>query len=339
MRTSNCDSSVRRWSSLRPRSWARSTSGARESRRVMMVASVKSLSFLPRVYHASVREHPCRRVSCTSGAPNRYDASGMLANSARLPSPASEALPLSRHLARVIESARLETTPFDHVYLRDIFPPGFYQTLLARLPETRRYREMRHRQAIRADGRSARRKFYLFPEHVMLLPREQRAFWLPLARHLRSRELQDAFKHRFRGALERRFGKAVERLSFYPVPMLLRDFGGYRIGIHGDSMRKAITVQLYLPSDASQAHLGTLLHEARTGEAAERVFPLQFLPATGYAFPVMRHESWHSVAATSEADGVRESLMISYMVQDTPGTWLIERLKRLWLFLIYGLRR
>jgi len=45
------------------------------------------------------------------------------------------------------------------------------------------------------------------------------------------------------------------------------------------------------------------------------------------------------VAATSEADGVRDSLMISYMVQDTAATWLIERLKRLWLFFAYFLRR
>lgn len=262
----------------------------------------------------------------------------MPANRARLAS-TPNALPLPEYLARVVESTPLEARPFDHVYLREIFPPVFYATLLERLPATRRYREMRHRQAIRPDGRSARRKFYLFPEHVMLLPREQRAFWLPLARQLRSRELQDAFKHRFRGALERRFGKAVEALSFYPVPMLLRDFGGYRIGIHGDSIRKAITVQLYLPRDASQAHLGTLLHEGRTGEAAARVLPLQFLPATGYAFPVMRHESWHSVAAMSEADGVRDSLMISYQVQETPDAWLIERLKRLWLFVVYGLRR
>jgi len=253
--------------------------------------------------------------------------------------PTPEASPLSQYIVRVVETVPLETKPFDHIYLREIFPPAFYATLLERLPVTRRYREMRHRQAIRPDGRSARRKFYLFPEHVMLLSREERAFWMPLTRILRSRELECAFKHRFRNALERRFGKPVETLSFYPVPMLLRDFGGYRIGVHGDSMRKAITVQLYLPRNASQAHLGTLLHEDRTGEAAARIIPLQFLPATGYAFPVMRHESWHSVAATSEADGARDSLMISYQVQDTPGAWLIERLKRLWLFLVYGLRR
>ena len=242
-------------------------------------------------------------------------------------------------LAKRVDDTELTTKPFDHVYLRDVVPSTLYATLLGRLPATNRYRELRHRDALRPDGTSARRKFYLFPEHVMLLPAEQRNFWLPVARELRSRGLQDAFKRRFRVALERRFGKSIDALSFYPVPMLLRDFGGYRIGIHGDSMSKAITVQIYLPPDGSQAHLGTLLHEGRNGDAASRIVPLAFLPATGYAFPVIRHESWHSVAQTSEADGERNSLMLSYYVQDRPSDWIIERLKRLWLFLVYGLRR
>jgi len=242
-------------------------------------------------------------------------------------------------LAARVEASALETTPFDHLYLQELFPPGYYARLLARLPATDRYRELRHRQAIQADGRSARRKFYLFPEHVMLLPAEQRAFWLELSRQLRSRALQEAFKRRFRAALEGRFGRSFDRLSFYPVPMLLRDFAGYRIGIHGDSMSKAITVQLYLPRDVSQAHVGTVLHEGRTGAGAARTKSLGFLPATGYAFPVVRHRSWHSVAPTSVADGERNSLMLSYYVQDSPLDWVVERLKRVWLFLVYGFRR
>lgn len=242
-------------------------------------------------------------------------------------------------LAHRIETTDLQTKPFDHIYLRDIFPSSIYEALQRQLPATDRYRELRHREAIRRDGTSARRKFYLFPEHVMLLPAEQRAFWLPIARELRSPEVHDAFKRRFRDALERRFGTSIDRLSFYPVPMLLRDFGGYRIGIHGDSMSKAITAQIYLPPDASQAHLGTLLHEGRNGEAAARVVPLEFLPATGYAFPVIRHESWHSVAQTSEADGERNSLMLSYYVQGSASDWVIERCKRWWLFAVYGFRR
>ncbi len=237
-----------------------------------------------------------------------------------------------------VESTPLQTAPFDHIYLEDLFPPGFYRRLLDHLPETRRYRELRHREAMQADGHSARRKFSLFPEHIMCLPARERAFWRELSRVLRSRALQEAFKSKFRVALEARFGCSIDRLSFYPVPMLLRDLPGYRIGIHGDGQRKAITVQLYLPRDDSQAGLGTVFHEGRSGRAARRTKRLPFRPATGYAFPVVRHRSWHSVPQTADGVGERNSLMVTYQVQQGALAWLAQRLRRIAVFVGYGLR-
>jgi hypothetical protein len=241
-------------------------------------------------------------------------------------------------LAGRIDASAAAERPFLHLYMENMFPPGYYRRLLDLLPETRRYRELTHRDAMQADGHSARRKLYLYPEQIMLLPAPQRAVWGELSRILRSRELQDAFKRKFRSALERRFGRPVERLSFYPVPMLLRDLRGYRIGIHGDSLSKAITVQFYLPRDEGQAHVGTILHEGRDGEAASRTRRLAFRPASGYAFPVVYHESWHSVAQTSDEDGERNSLMLTYYVQEGVGGWLLQRLKRFWGSLCYPLR-
>ena len=230
---------------------------------------------------------------------------------------------LSTHLSSLgldivgrVEASALDPSLFDHVYLDGVFSHETYTRLLDHLPETERYRELRHREAIRPDGRSARRKFYLFPEHIVLLPPAQRGVWLDVSRVLRSPALQDAFKRKFRRALEARFSRPIERLTFYPVPMLLRDLGGYRIGIHGDSVSKAITVQLYLPRNGSQAHLGTRFHEGRNGEAARRIKALAFRPATGYAFPVVYHATWHSVEPTSDADGERNSLMLTYYVQN-----------------------
>jgi hypothetical protein len=238
-----------------------------------------------------------------------------------------------------VEAAPLQEAPFDHVYLEQLFSPAEYARLLEQLPATRRYRELTHREAMQPDGTSARRKFYLLPEHIMWLPRVQRAYWGRMSRMLRSRELQAAFKSKFRSALEARFGRGIDRLSFYPVPMLLRDLGGYRIGIHGDSLRKAITVQLYLPRDESQVHMGTMFHEGRNGEAAQRTRRLAFAPATGYAFPVVRHKSWHSVPQTSAADGERNSIMLTYHVQHGWLAWIAQRLRRLAAFIGYGLRR
>src|ERR1700730_18648560 len=255
------------------------------------------------------------------------------------PQPATEAsttAPLD--LVDRIEGSTLETRPFHHIYLEGAFPSGYYRRLLDISPAPRRYRELRHRDALQPDGRSARRKFYLYPEHIGLLPAEQRAFWLDLSRVLRSRALQDAFKRKFRVALEQRFGKDVHHLSFYPVPILLRDFPGYRIGIHGDSLGKAITVQFYLPRDESQAQLATVPHEDRAEPGGDRTKRLPFRPATAYAFPVVYHASWHSVVQTKATDGERDSLMLTYFVQERAVDWIVHRLKRLWVFIAYGLR-
>jgi hypothetical protein len=251
----------------------------------------------------------------------------------------SEQADLGAEMLARIEASPLETSPFDHLYVQDAFSPAWYRRLLDGLPQIGRYREFRHRDAMQPDGHSARRKFYLFPEHILFLPVAQRAVWREASRVFRSPMLQEVFKRKFRSALERRFGRSIDRLSFYPIPILLRDLPGYGISVHGDSLSKAMTVQFYLPADDSQAHLGTVLHEGRVGAGAERVKKLGFRPATSYAFPVVRHESWHSVTRTRDTDGERNSLMLTYYVQDGLIAWLGHRFKRVWVFLVYGLRR
>jgi hypothetical protein len=241
-------------------------------------------------------------------------------------------------LAR-IEASVLQTVPFHHIYVDGVVSPAAYSRLLEAMPETHRYREFHHRDAMQPDGHSARRKFYLHPEHLLFLRVEQRAVWREVSRALRSRALQEAFKRKFQAALERRFGRSIDRLSFYPIPILLRDLPGYGIGLHGDSLGKAMTAQFYLPADESQSHLGTILHAGRDDAPATQGKKLAFRPATAYAFPVLRHESWHSVARTRDADSERNSLMLTYYVQDGLLAWLGHRLKRVWVFLAYGLRR
>ena len=97
--------------------------------------------------------------------------------------------------------------------------------------------------------------------------------------------------------------------------------------------------QLVEKGHEAQARLGTIFHEARSGPGAERVKRLAFRPASGYAFPVVQGQSWHSVAQTSDADGERNSLMLTYYVQEHPPDWVAERVKRAGLFLAYPFRR
>jgi hypothetical protein len=221
---------------------------------------------------------------------------------------------VERQLVAAVERSELRHEPFDHIYMEHVFDDDDYAALLAAIPERRFYHDLRHEDALRNDGSSTRLRMFLYPELLGRLPKAQRRVWRPIAEALCSRALEDAFKRKFRVALEHRFGRSAETIGVYPVPMLLRDQPGYRISIHSDVKKKAITVQFYLPGDASHRHIGTIFHEGRSGELAERTTQMPFMPSTGYAFPVAKKKSWHSAAATSERDGERISMMVTYYV-------------------------
>jgi hypothetical protein len=231
-------------------------------------------------------------------------------------------------LVAAADRADLRHDPCDHIYMEQVFAPDTYAALLAAMPDRRFYHYLRHRDALRKDGSSTRLRMYLYPELLRGLPEEQKQVWLPVAKALCSRELEAAFKSKFRSALEERFGKPVEKIGMYPIPILLLDQPGYKISIHSDVATKAITVQYYLPRDESQRHIGTIFHESDTGAGAEKTTQMPFLPASGYAFPVSLTKSWHSAAETTEADGERVSMMVTYYVADSPLTWLKYRLRR-----------
>jgi hypothetical protein len=212
--------------------------------------------------------------------------------------------------------------------MEGVLNPATYDALLAGMPDRRFYHDLKHQDAVRKDGSSTRLRMYLYPELLKRLPEHQRRVWMPVAEALCSPEMELAFKRKFRSALEERFGKKVEKIGLYPIPILLRDQPGYRIGIHSDVKKKAITVQFYLPADEGQRHIGTIFHESNSGEGAERTTQMAFMPASGYAFPVSLTKSWHSAAATTPEDGERVSMMVTYYVADSLARRLYWKARR-----------
>jgi hypothetical protein len=240
---------------------------------------------------------------------------------------------VEQQLVAAVDRAELRQQPFDHVYMEDVLDAETYAAVRASLPDRSFYHQLMHQDAVRQDGTSTRLRMYLYPELLGRLPKEQKRAWLPLAQALCSPALEAAFKRKFRRALEERFGKPAEKIGVYPVPILLRDQPGYRIGIHSDVKKKAITVQFYLPRDDSQRDLGTIFHEAKEGPGAKKTTKMPFMPASGYAFPVALTKSWHSAATATDADGERVSMMVTYYVADSFARRLYWKARRALLLL------
>jgi hypothetical protein len=234
-------------------------------------------------------------------------------------------------LATVVDQAPLRDAPFAHIYMEGVFPGALYREMLEQLPVLAAFHPLYRHDAMRPDGTSTRQRLYLYPENLWRLPRAQRPIWRRVAAALCAPELELAFKRKFRVALEERFQQPAEEIRLYPVPILVRDLPGYKIGIHADTLIKAITVQFYLPADGSQKHLGTVFHTARDPDS-DRPMTMPFLPGSGYAFAVRRKESWHSVPTTNAADGERRSIMLTYYVDQAPRSRLRRRLQRVGIF-------
>jgi hypothetical protein len=210
-----------------------------------------------------------------------------------------------------IGSAPVDTVPSDNIYMQDVFPTAVYQELLARMPADSVLNPIDHPDAITADGRITRRLLDLTEASLARFAAKDRPFWRGMMEVLTAPALTAAIVGKFQRTLNTRFGYATP--AIVPVPLLYRDFPGYRIGIHPDAAVKIATFQLYLPPDDSQRHLGTTFHRRTIWGEIERYKTNIFAPNSAYAF-VRTDDSLHSVDELGEGELPRNTLALTYYV-------------------------
>jgi hypothetical protein len=233
-------------------------------------------------------------------------------------------------MVAAIERARKVEAPFYHLQLEGVFPGDFYAQMLAAMPVAADYRPLsgQNKCNMREDGTPTRVKIDLFPEYIRHLPPEQRRVWDLVGRALCSAPVKDAFIRQLAPGLVRRFGSEYARVGMYPIPTLTRDVPGYLITPHTDTRWKGITVQLYLPRDASATHIGTIFHEKLADGSLPKRTQMKFAPNSGYAFAV-GDNTWHSADPVGEEVTTRDSILHTYFVDAGMLRFLRNRGKRI----------
>jgi hypothetical protein len=247
---------------------------------------------------------------------------------------------LTDHIAASVAAARAFEDPFLHLEINNVFPHDLYRRMLALMPNSGDYRPMHGRSKTLdlANGTHTRVKIDLFPEHVRAFPAEKRALWGVVGAALRSEPVRLAFQRRLAPALARRFGSDCEAVGLYPIPILTRDIPGYLIPPHTDTHWKGITVQLYLPADEANTDIGTIFHRQGADGSLERAKQMRFAPNTGYAFAV-GEDSWHSADKVHDRVRTRDSILLTYFVDQGPFRMLRNRSKRFGNFVANEIRR
>jgi hypothetical protein len=234
-----------------------------------------------------------------------------------------------------VGAAHVVERPFFHLEFDRVFPDDIYAEMIAAMPAPADYRPLPGRNSgnIREDGTSTRVKIDLFPEYIRHLAPEKLRVWDVVGRALCSEEVQAAFMRGLAPGLKRRFGKDFAAVGMYPIPVLTRDVPGYRITPHTDTQWKGMTVQLYLPRDASATHIGTIFHERLPDGSLPKACQMKFAPNTGYAFAV-GDNTWHSADPVGTEVETRDSILLTYFVDAGLLRVLRNRGKRVGNFLL-----
>jgi hypothetical protein len=237
----------------------------------------------------------------------------------------------------------MQRTPARHPFITcclvRYFPGDVYNAMLASLPAATDYRSMSGRSRCNraSDGTPTRVKLDLFPEYIRHLSPPTRAIWDLVGRALCSRPVKEALVRRLAPGLRRRFGTGFTGVAMYPIPILTRDFAGYRIGPHTDTRWKGITVQIYLPPDDRHSQIGTIFHERQVDGSLAKKTQVRFAPNSGYAF-VVGDDTWHSVDPVGPEVNARDSILLTYFVDSGMLRIVRNRLKRAGNFLANELR-
>ncbi len=234
-----------------------------------------------------------------------------------------------------IMNAPLRIYPTPHIYIDQIFPPEFYDQLIAALPPDSAY--MRLVDTKRVSPGYSPHRLSLFPKQVeqASMDVERRVFWHRLFQTFSTEEFASIVLAKFQAPIFQRFAKPGESqrptLSYRGEVFLMRDLTSYSLGPHTDSPAKLVSVLFYLPERDARPDLGTALYLPKDRnftcpggphhpfELFERVITLPYKRNALLAFPKTA-QCFHGVEPVTTADTKRDLMLfdIKGEVQSPP---------------------
>jgi len=140
------------------------------------------------------------------------------------------------HMAYKIANAEVKTFPFPHIYVENVFPKQFYDSLVESLPPAFQYTG-------NEAGKYKGRQFYE--------PKE------PIFDPFRTRTFTDICTYPFRAYIAKKWGATFKADTDL---RLVLDSENYSIGPHTDAAWKVLSLLFYLPNLTTTEDLGTSIY-------------------------------------------------------------------------------
>jgi len=227
-------------------------------------------------------------------------------------------------LVERVTNARVETWPFQHFYMMNVFPEDIYEQIIANLPSKACYLPFNAKRWKNSQGESTRDRLCLTEGELGRIDNSRRLFWEAITEALAADKFQRAIYAKLAGDIAIRLGcprPAVLEQPAYPNVMLIRDYQDYRIKPHPDGQPRVVTMQFYLPGTDGQDDLGTSLYVRRPlthrimGRKFKEIKRFPFKPNSAYAFAVndcAARQSYHGRELITASHTTRDTILITW---------------------------
>ena len=245
-----------------------------------------------------------------------------------------------KHICSRLNESKLESEPWPHKFIEDIFPEDFYKKIIQKLPSNNFYKSRisLDKNAQVTNYSPERHVFQMNIENLNSLDENDKSFWYNFFKDLCSEEIQNSVLSIFKNTLDNRMKNLTElekskigtkNYKIVKRGEIVKDFKKYHLGAHTDTYNKLITFLFYLPLDNSLEKLGTsifkskndikdsdlLVHQSK--EETEKNFikikTCKFIPNSLLIFP-RTNSSFHGVDEVNENSSERDLFLFNYYI-------------------------
>jgi hypothetical protein len=157
------------------------------------------------------------------------------------------------HFVDRLRSVKVESDPFPHYFVENVFPEDYYRELLRHLPPTDVYKNLYEVTDLKLDHFRHRDQRDMDQGWTDKLPPDLKAFWTSFNEWFLGEDLARAVMQSF----------ALEMPDLLIESQFIRHRAGYFLGPHSDLYTKLVVLLLYLAPDNSAEHLGTSLYRPK----------------------------------------------------------------------------
>ena len=227
----------------------------------------------------------------------------------------------------------INSFPFPHMYVQDIFSDIFYSQIQKNLPAQNSMTSLPDLHP-EQDGFKNYKDRYVMDfsrdESINKIDKDKQEFWKALGNNFTKGNFSDLLKSKFQYYLNMRF-KYLENVSYESNFLLVNDKKNYSLGPHTDNPRKVISLLIYLPKDLTQKESGTSIYIPKDPnflaqnkeyqhyphELFHKVITMPFAPNSAFSF-IKTNNSFHGVEKLEVEDTDRWLLLFDiFLDKDT----------------------